>query len=50
MSLVRYLENRLQWFGHVRRRLTDEPVRQVERIKLGQVMLAQRLHSPVYAF
>jgi len=30
-------ENRLQWFGHVRRRLTDAPVRRVEHIKLGQV-------------
>ena len=30
-------ENRLQWFGHVRRRPTDAPVRQVERINLGQV-------------
>ena len=25
-------ENRLRWFGHVRRRLTDAPVRLVERI------------------
>jgi len=34
-------ENRLQWFGHVRRRPTDAPVRRVERIKLGQVKRAQ---------
>ena len=30
-------ENRLRWFGHVRRRPTNTPVRRVERIKLGQV-------------
>ena len=30
-------ENRLRWFGHVRRRPTDAPVRRVERINLGQV-------------
>ena len=35
-------ENRLRWFGHVRRRLTDALVQQVERIKLGQVKKAQR--------
>ena len=34
-------ENRPQWFGHVRRRPTDAPVRRVERIKLGQVKRAQ---------
>ena len=34
-------ENRLQWFDHVRRRLTDAPVRRVQRIKLGQVKRAQ---------
>ena len=28
-------ENRLRWFGHVRRRLIDAPVRRVERINLG---------------
>ena len=28
-------ENRLRWFGHVRRKPTDAPVRRVERIKLG---------------
>jgi len=33
-------ENRLRWFGHVRRRPTDAPVRRVERIKLGQVKRA----------
>ena len=34
-------ENRLRLFGHVRRRLTDVPVRRVKRIKLGQVKRAQ---------
>ena len=34
-------ENRLRWFGHVRRRPIDAPVRRVERIKLGQVKRAQ---------
>ena len=34
-------ENRLQWFGNVRRRSTDAPVRRVERIKLEQVKRAQ---------
>jgi len=34
-------ENRLRWFGHVRRKPTDAPVRRVERIKLGQVKRAQ---------
>ena len=34
-------ENRLRWFGHVRRRPTDAPVRRVERIKIGQVKRAQ---------
>ena len=28
-------ENCLRWFGHVRRRFTDAPVRQAERINLG---------------
>ena len=28
-------ENRLQWFSHVRRRVTDAPIRRVKRIKLG---------------
>ena len=30
-------ENSLQWFGHVRRRSTDAPVRRVDHINLGQV-------------
>ena len=30
-------ENRLRWFGHVRRRPTNTPVRRVERIKLGKL-------------
>ena len=34
-------ENHLRWFDHVRRRPTDAPVRQVERINLGQVKRAQ---------
>jgi len=34
-------ENCLRWFGHVRRRPTDAPVRRVERINLGQVKRAQ---------
>ena len=34
-------ENRLRWFGHVRRRPTDVPVRRVEYIKLEQVKRAQ---------
>ena len=34
-------ENFLRWFGHVRRRPTDTPVRRVERINLGQVKRAQ---------
>jgi len=33
-------ENRLRWFGHMRRRPTDAPVRRVECIKLGQVKRA----------
>ena len=33
-------ENRLRWFGHVRRRPADAPVRRVERINLGQVKRA----------
>ena len=35
-------QNRLRWFGHVRRRPTDAPLRRVERIKLGHVKRAQR--------
>ena len=34
-------ENRLRWFGHVRRRLTDALVQRVEHINLGQVKRAQ---------
>ena len=34
-------ENRLRWFGDVRRRPTDASVRRVERIKLGQVKRTQ---------
>ena len=34
-------ENRLRWFGYVRRRPTHAPVRQVEHIKLGQVKREQ---------
>jgi len=34
-------ENRLRWFGHVRRKPTNAPVRRVERINLGQVKRAQ---------
>ena len=34
-------ENRVRWFGHVRRRLTDAPIQRVERIKLGQDKRAQ---------
>ena len=34
-------ENRLRWFGHVRRRPTDTSARRVERIKLWQVKRAQ---------
>ena len=34
-------KNRLRWFDHVRRTPTDMPVRQVKRIKLGQVKRAQ---------
>ena len=34
-------ENRLQWFGYVRRRPTDAPVRRGEPINLGQVKRAQ---------
>ena len=33
-------ETRLRWFGHVRHRPTDAPVRRVE-LKLGQVKRAQ---------
>ena len=29
-------ENRLRWFGHVRRRPIDAPVRRVEHINLGE--------------
>ena len=35
-------ENCLRWFGHMRRRHIDAPVRRVERINLGQVKRAQR--------
>ena len=35
-------ENRLQWFGHVRRRPTDAPIQRVERIKLE---LVKRAHG-----
>ena len=34
-------ENYLRWFDHVQSRLTDVPVRRVERIKLGQVKRVQ---------
>ena len=34
-------ENRARWFGHVRRRPKDSPVRRVEHINLGQVKKAQ---------
>ena len=34
-------ENRLRWFGHVRRRPTDASVRRIECIKLGKVKRAQ---------
>jgi len=34
-------ENRLRWFGHVRRKPTDASVQRVECIKLGQVKRAQ---------
>ena len=34
-------ENRLRWFGHVRRRPTVAPVWRVECINLGQVKRAQ---------
>ena len=34
-------KNRLRYFGHVRRRPTDAPVRRVERIYLEQVKRAQ---------
>ena len=34
-------ENHLRWFGHVRRKPTDAPIRRVERINLGQVKRAQ---------
>jgi len=33
-------DNRLRWFGHVRCRRTDAPVRRVERINLEQVKRA----------
>jgi len=36
-SIEEKRENRVRWFGHVRRRPTDTPVQRVERIKLGQV-------------
>jgi len=34
-------ENRLRWFGHVRRKPTDVPVRRVKHINLGQIKKAQ---------
>ena len=34
-------ENRPRWFGHMRHRSTDVPVRRAECIKLGQVKRAQ---------
>ena len=34
-------ENRLRWFGHVRRRPIDAPVRRVEHINLEQVKRAR---------
>ena len=34
-------ENRLRWFGHMRHRPTDAPVRRVKHINLGQVKRAQ---------
>jgi len=34
-------ENRLRWFGQVRHRPIDAPVRRIERIKLEQVIKAQ---------
>jgi len=34
-------ENRLRYFGHVRRRPTDAPIQRVKRIKLGQVKKVQ---------
>ena len=34
-------ENRLRWFGHVRRKPTDALVPRAERINLGQVKRAQ---------
>ena len=36
-SIKEKIENRLRWFGHVRRRPTDAPVQRVEHINLGQV-------------
>ena len=41
-------ENRLRWFGHVRRRPTDAPVRRVEHIKLGQVKRAQERPKKIW--
>ena len=40
-SIKEKRENRLRWFGHVRRRPTDVPVQRVEHINLGQVKRAQ---------
>jgi len=34
-------ENHLRYFGHVQRRLTDAPIRRVERIKLEKAKRAQ---------
>ena len=36
-------KNRLRWFGHVRRRPTDAPVRRIECINLGQVKSAREI-------
>ena len=41
-------ENHLRWFGHVRRRPTDAPVRRVERISLGQVKRAQERSKKIW--
>ena len=41
-------ENRLRWFGHVRRRPTHAPVQRVERINLGQVKRAQERPKKIW--
>ena len=41
-------ENRLRWFGHVRRRPSDASVRRVEHINLGQVKRAQRRPKKIW--